>query len=194
MEIKVIIEAPGIVDAVNNLADAIRNPGIKGTTPQVNEPKKRASRKAAAVQQDTSEQEEAAATAPTDSAPDVDAVAEMPASDVKDTPTSEPNDPSVEDTTVPTQPAVEESTAPAQPVEDKAPTADPAPASAPEKKSYTLADLSNAGASLLDANPNAMNQLINMMASKYGVQALQQLKPEVYDQFAEDLKALGAKF
>lgn len=186
MEIKVIIEAPGIVDAVNNLADAIRNPGIKGTA-QVNEPKKRASRKAAAFQQDTSAQEAATTTAPTDSAPDVDAVAEIP---TEDTSTSEPNDPSVEDTTVPTQPAVEESTAPAQSVEDKVPTAGPIP----EKKSYTLADLSNAGASLLDANPNAMNQLINMMASKYGVQALQQLKPEVYDQFAEDLKALGAKF
>lgn len=190
MEIKVIIEAPGIVDAVNNLADAIRNPGIKGPA-QVNEPKKRASRKAAAVQQDTSAQEEAVTTtAPTDSAPDADAVVEIPTSDVEDTSTSEPNAPSVEDTTVPTQPAVEESTAPAQSVEDKVSTAGPIP----EKKSYTLADLSNAGASLLDANPNAMSQLINMMASKYGVQALQQLKPDVYDQFAEDLKALGAKF
>lgn len=64
------------------------------------------------------------------------------------------------------------------------------PPFAAEKK-YTLEDLSNAGAHLVDAGkmPQIM-QLIN----KYGVQAINQLNPAVYGEFAKDLIALGAKF
>lgn len=58
------------------------------------------------------------------------------------------------------------------------------------EKKYTLEDLSNAGARLVDAGkmPQIM-QLIN----KYGVQAINQLNPAVYGEFAKDLMALGAK-
>lgn len=59
------------------------------------------------------------------------------------------------------------------------------------EKKYTLEELSNAGARLVDAGkmPQIM-QLIN----KYGVQAINQLNPAVYGEFAKDLIALGAKF
>ncbi len=74
------------------------------------------------------------------------------------------------------------------PEQAEAPEAQQAPVT---EKKYTLEELSNAGARLVDAGkmPQIM-QLIN----KYGVQAINQLNPAVYGEFAKDLIALGAKF
>lgn len=63
------------------------------------------------------------------------------------------------------------------------------PGTAPRQ--YTLEELSNAGAKLVDAGK--MPQIMALI-QKYGVQAINQLNPAVYGQFAADLAALGAKF
>lgn len=94
-------------------------------------------------------------------------------------------------------PSVQETVQPAQntpvvniptPEQAVVPEAQQSPAT---EKKYTLEELSNAGARLVDAGkmPQIM-QLIN----KYGVQAINQLNPAVYGEFAKDLIALGAKF
>lgn len=68
--------------------------------------------------------------------------------------------------------------------------ADSAPAPT-EVKAVTLDDLGRAGATLIDAGK--MPQLIALLG-KYGVQAVTQLKPEHFTAFADELRALGAKF
>ncbi len=84
-------------------------------------------------------------------------------------------------------------TAPAQPV---APTAtSPGNTAAPavpvsSAPSYTLDQISRAGASLVDAGK--MQQLLELL-SRYGVQAITQIQPEQYGAFATELRALGAQ-
>lgn len=56
-------------------------------------------------------------------------------------------------------------------------------------KSYTLADITNAGAELLDAGK--MNELSALLATM-GAQSIVQLKPEQYADVADGLRKLGA--
>ena len=56
--------------------------------------------------------------------------------------------------------------------------------------SYTLDQISRAGASLVDAGK--MQQLLQLL-SRYGVQAITQIQPEQYGAFATELRALGAQ-
>lgn len=68
----------------------------------------------------------------------------------------------------------------------------PAPTLSPsEPKPVTLDDLGRAGATLIDAGK--MPQLIALLG-KYGVQAVTQLQPAQFGAFADELRALGAKF
>lgn len=55
---------------------------------------------------------------------------------------------------------------------------------------YTLDQISKAGASLVDAGK--MEPLLGLLA-KYGVQAITQLQPTQYGVFATELRALGAQ-
>ena len=55
---------------------------------------------------------------------------------------------------------------------------------------YTLNQISRAGASLVDAGK--MQQLLELLG-RYGVQAVTQLKPEQYGAFATELRGLGAQ-
>ena len=83
--------------------------------------------------------------------------------------------------------AATETTAPAQmeaPVQTQ-PATEAAPA-----KSYTVDDLSRAGATLIDQGK--MPQLIELL-KKYGVQAVTQLDASAYPAFVEEMKALGAQ-
>jgi len=97
---------------------------------------------------------------------------------------------------------------PAVPAAAPAPVAPPAPAvptqaapvpaqvapsaTAPsEAKPLTMDDLGRAGATLIDAGK--MPQLIALLG-KYGVQAVTQLQPAQFAPFADELRALGAKF
>lgn len=98
---------------------------------------------------------------------------------------------------MPTAPAA--APAPVAPPAPAVPTqAAPAPAqvapsaTAPsEAKPLTMDDLGRAGATLIDAGK--MPQLIALLG-KYGVQAVTQLQPAQFAPFADELRALGAKF
>ena len=57
-------------------------------------------------------------------------------------------------------------------------------------KSYTVDDLSRAGATLIDQGK--MPQLLELL-KKYGARAVTQLDPGTYPAFVEEMKALGAK-
>lgn len=112
-------------------------------------------------------------------------------------------------------PAAPVSPAPVTPTQTPAPTATPpvaAPSSAPAPTAgqtsaapgntpaptvpvtgaptYTLDQISRAGASLVDAGK--MQQLLELLG-RYGVQAVTQLQPEQYGAFATELRALGAQ-
>ena len=83
--------------------------------------------------------------------------------------------------------------APAAPVTPPAPA--PAPAPAPVMPvagapTYTLDQISKAGAALVDAGK--MEPLLALL-TKYGVQAITQLQPAQYGVFATELRALGAQ-
>lgn len=112
----------------------------------------------------------------------------------------------------PTAPAPAPAPAPAAPVSPApaAPVAAPSPAPAPTAgqtsaapgntpaptvpvagaPTYTLDQISRAGASLVDAGK--MQQLLELLG-RYGVQAVTQLQPEQYGAFATELRALGAQ-
>jgi hypothetical protein len=55
---------------------------------------------------------------------------------------------------------------------------------------YTLDQISKAGAALVDAGK--MEPLLGLL-TKYGVQAITQLQPAQYGVFATELRALGAQ-
>lgn len=76
-----------------------------------------------------------------------------------------------------------------------APVTPPAPAPAPAMPvagapTYTLDQISKAGAALVDAGK--MEPLLALL-TKYGVQAITQLQPAQYGVFATELRALGAQ-
>lgn len=88
------------------------------------------------------------------------------------------------------EPAANMNTAPVQSVlvSESGAVAGPAPSDA---TALTMDDLGRAGATLIDAGK--MPQLIALL-SKYGVQAVTQLKSEQFNAFADEMRALGAKF
>lgn len=108
-------------------------------------------------------------------------------------------------------PAAPVSPAPVTPTQTPAPTATPpvaapaptagqtsaAPGNTPAPTvpvtgapTYTLDQISRAGASLVDAGK--MQQLLELLG-RYGVQAVTQLQPEQYGALATELRALGAQ-
>ena len=69
----------------------------------------------------------------------------------------------------------------------------PAPAPTPipvAQPTITLDAICNAGAKLVEQGQ--MNQVIGLLG-KYGVQAVNQIKPEQFEAFAADLRGLGAQ-
>ena len=171
-EVKVTVEIPGLPEAINALANAMS----KTTAPAQAAPAAApvAFMNTAPAQQITvPESGVIAAPMPT-----------VPESGVIAAPT-------------PTVPAA--APAPVAPPAPVVPTqAAPAPAqvapsaTAPsEAKPLTMDDLGRAGATLIDAGK--MPQLIALLG-KYGVQAVTQLQPAQFAPFADELRALGAKF
>lgn len=102
------------------------------------------------------------------------------ASVVKENPTTE---------AAPVQTAQTSSTVAPTTAPDPAPATVATTAPAAQGKSYTVDDLSRAGATLIDQGK--MPQLIDLL-KKYGVQAVTQLDASQYPAFVEDMKALGA--
>lgn len=165
-EIKITLTVPGLPEAINNLADAIRGNSAAApvaSAPVVQQPEVKATQPVAAPVAHVN-------TAPTQTAV-VPESGVLPGA-VPATPTVAANAPMT--AAVPTAPA---------------PSAQsPSNAAA---VNYTIEQLSVAGAALCEQGK--MPQLIALLG-KYGVQAVTQLNPapETLNAFAADLKALGA--
>lgn len=171
MEMKIKIEVPDLAAAVEKLAAAIT------ATPNILTP-------------DTLR-------------PQMPIPAAGPAPTLPQTPGPDPAVPPVAAPVAPAAPAVPVTppapvAAPAPPVVAPAgPAAPPAPAPAPAPvmpvagaPTYTLDQISKAGAALVDAGK--MDPLLALL-TKYGVQAITQLQPAQYGIFATELRALGAQ-
>lgn len=127
------------------------------------------------------------------------AEAPAPAVEAKPVPIAPEPDP-VPVATTPAPAPVAPAPAPVAPASAPAPTPAPAPAPAPmpapvapapaEAKPVDLHTISRAGAGLIDKGK--MPQIMELL-KKYGVQAVTQLKPEQFSDFANDLRALGAE-
>ena len=104
--------------------------------------------------------------------------------------------PAMPQTPVPAPAPVTPPPAPAAPVTPPAPAPAPAPQTAAPvmpvagAPTYTLDQISKAGAALVDAGK--MEPLLALL-TKYGVQAITQLQPAQYGVFATELRALGAQ-
>ncbi len=74
------------------------------------------------------------------------------------------------------------------------PAAAPAPNSVPlaQAPTFTLAEISKAGADLISANPGLLPK-VNELLAQYGIQTLDKLKPDQFGAFATALRGLGAK-
>lgn len=170
MEMKITVEAPDLAASILKLAEAIASgpdPGI--LTPD--EPLPVASYPTAPAQAP------AQAPAPAPAAP----VSSAPVTPTQ-TPTPAPAAPVAAPSPAPAPTAGQTSAAPGN---TPAPTVPVAGA-----PTYTLDQISRAGASLVDAGK--MQQLLELLG-RYGVQAVTQLQPEQYGAFATELRALGAQ-
>lgn len=162
MEMKIKIEVPDLAAAVEKLAAAIAvDPNI--LTPDTPRPQMPAP----------------AATVP----PQMPTPATGPAPAMPQTPSPAP---------APVTPPP----APAAPVTPPTPAPAPTPQTAAPvmpvagAPTYTLDQISKAGAALVDAGK--MEPLLALL-TKYGVQAITQLQPAQYGVFATELRALGAQ-
>lgn len=74
------------------------------------------------------------------------------------------------------------------------PAAAPASNSVPlaQAPTFTLAEISKAGADLISANPGLLPK-VNELLAQYGIQTLDELKPDQFGAFATALRGLGAK-
>lgn len=163
-QISITVEAPALTEAINHLADAI---------------------KAGCSQQDYAESlvdaetlehlEQAAQIISTIATPDPEPKAD-PAPAAPATPAANQ------------VPQVQTAT-PAAVTPAPAPVA-PAPAPAPVQKTYTLDELSLASAELID---NGKMQQIMAIIQKYGVPAINLLRPDQYESYAADIRAIGGK-
>ena len=163
-EVKVTVEIPGLPEAINALANAVS----KNPTVPV--------------------QAVSATPAPVIPAPVEAPVAQAPAPVAAPAPAPAPAP-----VAVPAHVPAANPTAPAPvPPATTAQTYPATTATSPsEAKPVTLDDLGRAGATLIDAGK--MPQLIALLG-KYGVQAVTQLQPAQFGAFADELRALGAKF
>ena len=162
MEMKITVEAPDLAASILKLAKAIAS----GPDPDILTP----------------DEPLPVASYPTAPAP----APAAPVSPAPVTPTQTPTP-----APAPTVAAPSPAPAPTAGQTSAAPGNTPAPtvpvAGAP---TYTLDQISRAGASLVDAGK--MQQLLELLG-RYGVQAVTQLQPEQYGAFATELRALGAQ-
>ena len=87
---------------------------------------------------------------------------------------------------------VQPTPAPVQPTPAPVQPAAPAPVPVAEAATYTTEQLGRAGAELVNAQPGRMPEFLAML-SRYGVQAVTDLKPDQIGAFATELRGMGAK-
>lgn len=169
MEMKITVEAPDLAASILKLAEAIAS----GPDPALLIP-------------DEPLPVSAYPTTPAPAAPVAAPVSPAPVN-----PTPGPAPTTAAPVVVPSPSPTPVTNAPTAGPTSAAPGNTPAPAvpvaGAP---TYTLDQISRAGASLVDAGK--MQQLLELLG-RYGVQAVTQLKPEQYGAFATELRALGAQ-
>lgn len=173
IEIKMVVEVPGVPEALNNLARAISE--NKGAGAFVDAVKKETA-KLIPSSEDTVQQPVQAAS--------------VTATAVPMTPPNSPVQEVQNPVTAVTAPVVTNTPAPAPaPV----PTPAPAPVTAPpapvQEKPVTMNDLAIAGARLVDAGK--MDSVVALLR-EFGAEAIPQLKAEQYGSFAQRLRELGA--
>lgn len=171
MEMKITVEAPDLAASILKLAKAIAS----GPDPDILTP----------------DEPLPVASYPTAPAPAPAPAPAAPVSPAPVTPTPGPAPTMAAPVVAPSPSPTPVTNAPTAGPTSAAPGNTPAPAvpvaGAP---TYTLDQISRAGASLVDAGK--MQQLLELLG-RYGVQAVTQLKPEQYGAFATELRALGAQ-
>lgn len=163
LEVRIVVEMPGIPEAINHLADVLSTRNLPAAKP--------ATTKAAKAEKKATEK-----IAEPDPVPAVETKPEV----VPAAPAVQP----------PVEPATPAETAPAVPTTaTEAPTAadQTAPVAPAPARVYSLDELSHAGAALI--SKGKMQELIGLL-SVFGVKALTQIPPERYGELAEKLMAL----
>ena len=195
-EAKLTIEAPGLTNAINRLADAIAYSHAPAAIPSANPtPGQTAvptgAPAAPATAQPSGVPAPAAPMTGPAAAPSNPANPTQGAGYASTAPTGAPAAPMAGPTS-----AFPSNTYPGQapgPVSPTAPTAPPAqPTGVPlaPAPQYTVDQIMQAGATLMDAGK--VNELMNLLHS-FGVQAVMDLKPEQLGAFATAMRELGAK-
>ena len=193
LEAKIIIDAPELQAAINNLADAIRETATAPTrakrTKAEPKPVAPAEPEPVAVDPVIPEQQ----FTPVEPVAPEPPLAAVPATEpepsfIEEIPPDEPVSPvaPVAQTPVAPVPAISEPMAVPQ-----SPVAPVAPVEQAPAKKYTFKQISTAGAKLC-ANVGNMDKLVTLLNQKYGVPAITMIKEELYPELAQDLIALGA--
>lgn len=220
MEIKILIEAPELAAAVNNLATAVSNFGEIKVQPVIN----------AADVADKAVKQTRRRKSDKSTAEEVPAQVEAPVEPPHTVPGPAPVPPLTPASEIPVAPVAQQPVAPIpapvaqvpvvqQPVAPApAPVANPIPAvqppltvaptaaapqnvppvttvapatEQPQPRQYTMQDIAKVGAALLD---KGMMPQLSAILNEMGVMAIPQLRPEQYPVVAEKLIALGGKF
>lgn len=209
MEIKILIEAPELAAAVNNLATAVSNFGEIKVQPVIN----------AADATDKAVKQTRRRKSDKSAAEEVPAQVEAPGVQTPDAPATAPVAPVAQQPVAPIPAPVAQAPVVQQPVAPApAPVANPIPAvqqsvtaapvtsvsqtvppvttgspvtEQPQPRQYTMQDIAKVGAALLD---KGMMPQLSAILNEMGVMAIPQLRPEQYPVVAEKLIALGGKF
>lgn len=165
MIIQINVSAPALENAIKALTDAIAGNKVEQTSPSVK----------------------------------VDSImpAPVPAEALAPVPQAQPI-PTVAPAPAPAPVPVQQTIPTAAPVQQAQPVVAPAPAPAPVQQAapatpaaITLDAICAAGAQLIQTDPENMQKVLNILP-KYGVPAINLVKPEQYEAVAADLRALGA--
>ncbi|MBR4718857.1 MAG: hypothetical protein IKP31_01300 [Lachnospiraceae bacterium] len=165
MIIQINVSAPALENAIKALTDAIAGNKVEQTSPSVK----------------------------------VDSImpAPVPAEAPAPAPQAQPI-PTVAPAPAPAPAPVQQTVPTAAPVQQAQPVAAPAPAPVPVQQAapatpaaITLEAICAAGAQLIQTDPENMQKVLNILP-KYGVPAINLVKPEQYEAVATDLRALGA--
>lgn len=220
MEIKILIEAPELAAAVNNLATAVSNFGEIKVQPVINaaDATDKAVKQTRRRKSDKSAAEEVPAQVEAPGVQTPDAPATAPVEPPHTVPGPAPVPPLTPASEAPVAPVAQQPVAPIPAPVAQAPVANPIPAvqppltvaptaaapqnvppvitgspatEQPQPRQYTMQDIAKVGAALLD---KGMMPQLSAILNEMGVMAIPQLRPEQYPVVAEKLIALGGKF
>lgn len=220
MEIKILIEAPELAAAVNNLATAVSNFGEIKVQPVINtaDVADKAVKQTRRRKSDKPAAEEVPAQVEAPGVQNPDAPATAPVEPLHTVPGPAPVPPLTPASEATVAPVAQQPVAPIPAPVAQAPVANPIPpvqqsvtaapvtsvsqtvppvttgfpaTEQPQPRQYTMQDIAKVGAALLD---KGMMPQLSAILNEMGVMAIPQLRPEQYPVVAEKLIALGGKF